>query len=293
VETVRTISWMKETTRQARAENHLIGFVPTMGALHAGHLVLVNRARQDCSRVVTSIFLNPKQFGPNEDLAKYPRTLQADADKLSAADVDVLFHPQAAEIYPPGFATYVHVQGLSERLEGRTRPGHFQGVTTVVLKLLEIVQPHYAYFGRKDAQQVKLIQRMVTDLNLNTEIVVCPIVREADGLALSSRNVYLSPAERSAALVLHRALSKVREEIGAGLRDTLQLQEAMQRVLNSEPLARVDYAQIVDADTFEPVVSVRRSSFALIAAYIGKTRLIDNLLIEASAEDPDKFLFQL
>ena len=293
VETIRTISWMKETVRQARAENHVIGFVPTMGALHAGHLALVKRARQDCSRVVTSIFLNPKQFGPSEDLAKYPRTLEADADKLAGAGVDVLFHPDAAEMYPPGFATYVHGQGLSEQLEGRTRPGHFQGVTTVVLKLLEIVQPRYAYFGRKDAQQVKLIERMVTDLNLNTEIVVYPIVREADGLALSSRNVYLSSGERSAALVLHRALKKVREEISAGVRDALQLQDAMRQVLASEPLARVDYAEIVDAETFEPVIRVRRANFALMAAYIGKTRLIDNLLIEAAAEDPDKFSFQL
>jgi pantoate--beta-alanine ligase len=284
---------MKEMVRQARAENHIIGFVPTMGALHAGHLALVNRAREDCSRVVTSIFLNPKQFGANEDLAKYPRTLQADADKLASANVDSLFHPEAAEIYPPGFGTYVHVEGLSERLEGRARPGHFRGVTTVVLKLLEIVQPQYAYFGRKDAQQVKLIERMVVDLNLNTEIVVCPIVREADGLALSSRNVYLNSSERPAAVVLHRALSKVRDEIRAGVRDTLQLQEVMQRALKSEPLARVDYAEIVDAQTFEPVIRVRPSSFALIAAYIGKTRLIDNLLIEASVADPDKLSLQL
>lgn len=284
---------MKEAVRQARAENHVIGLVPTMGALHAGHLALVNRARENCSRVVTSIFLNPKQFGPSEDLAKYPRTLEADTDKLAGANVDILFHPDATEMYPPGFATYVHVQGLSERLEGRTRHGHFQGVTTVVLKLLEIVQPRYAYFGRKDAQQVKLIERMVTDLNLNTEIVVCPIVRERDGLALSSRNVYLNSGERNAALVLHRALNRVREEVAAGVRDALQLQEAMRLVMASEPLARVDYAEIVDAETFEPVIRVRRPSFALIAAYIGKTRLIDNLLVEAVAEDQDKFSFQL
>jgi pantoate--beta-alanine ligase len=293
VETIRTITWMKETVRQARAENHIIGLVPTMGALHSGHLALVNRARQDCSRIVTSIFLNPKQFGPTEDLAKYPRTLEADAKKLSEANVDFLFHPDPAEIYPPDFSTYVHVEGLSERLEGRTRPGHFRGVTTVVLKLLEIVQPHYAYFGRKDAQQVKLIERMAADLNLNSEIVVCPIVREADGLALSSRNVYLNAEERRGALVLHRALAKVREEISAGVRDALQLQTAMRRTFESEPLARLDYAEIVDAGTFEPVLRVRRSCYALVAAYIGKTRLIDNLLIEASSEDAEEFTFQL
>jgi pantoate--beta-alanine ligase len=293
VETIQTIAWMKETVRQARAENHVIGFVPTMGALHGGHLALVNRARKDCSRAVTSIFLNPKQFSAAEDLAKYPRTLEADAKKLAEANVDFLFHPEAAEIYPPGFTTYVHVEGLSERLEGRTRPGHFRGVTTVVLKLLEIVQPHYAYFGRKDAQQVKLIQRMVQDLNLNTEIVVCPIVREADGLALSSRNVYLNAEERRAALVLHRALTKVRDEISAGVRDALQLQSTVRRIMESEALARLDYAEVVDAVTFEPVLRVRRSCYALLAAYIGNTRLIDNLLVEASSEDPETFTFQL
>jgi pantoate--beta-alanine ligase len=293
VDTIRTIAWMKETARQARAENHVIGFVPTMGALHAGHLVLVNRAKQECSQVVASIFVNPKQFGPAEDFAKYPRTLEADAKKLADANVDSLFVPEAAEIYPPGFATYVHVEGLSERLEGRTRPGHFRGVTTVVLKLLEIVQPHYAYFGRKDAQQVKLIQRMVQDLNLNTEIVVCPIVREPDGLALSSRNAYLNAEERRAATVLHRALEQAREEIAAGVRDALQLQSALLRVLESEPSARLDYAEIVDAETFEPVTRVRRSCFVLLAAYIGKTRLIDNLLVEASREDSEELTFQL
>lgn len=284
---------MKETVRQARAENHIIGFVPTMGALHDGHLFLVNRARQDCSRVAASIFLNPKQFGPTEDLAKYPRTLPADSKKLTEANADFLFHPNATEIYPPGFSTYVHVEGVSERLEGRTRPGHFRGVTTVVLKLLEIVQPQFAYFGRKDAQQVKLIQRMVRDLNLNAEIVVCPIVREPDGLALSSRNVYLNTEERRAALVLYRALEKVRDEITAGVRDAMQLQAAMRRAVEAEPLARLDYAEIVDADTFEPALRVRRSCFVLIAAYIGKTRLIDNLLVEASIEDPEKLTFQL
>src|SRR5262249_9027904 len=183
---------MKEHARQARAEGRVIGFVPTMGALHAGHLALVKRAKRECSPVVASIFLNPKQFGPKEDLAKYPRTFEADREKFAGAGVESLFAPEAAEMYPPDFRTYVNVDGLSDRLEGRSRPGHFRGVTTVVLKLLEIVQPHFAYFGRKDAQQVRLISQMARDLNLDTEIVVCPIVREADGLALSSRNAYLS-----------------------------------------------------------------------------------------------------
>jgi pantoate--beta-alanine ligase len=280
VETVRTIAWMKESARQARAEGRVIGLVPTMGALHAGHVALVERAKRDCSNVIASIFVNPKQFGPKEDFAKYPRTLEADSEKLSAAGVDILFLPDAAEIYPGGFRTYVNVEGLSERLEGRTRPGHFRGVATVVLKLFEIVQPHFAYFGRKDAQQVRIISQMARDLNLDTEIVVCPIVREADGLALSSRNAYLGAEERRAATVLHRALEAARAELAAGTRDSLQLQGALRKVLEAEPLAAVDYAEIVDADTFEPVTRVARHCYALLAVFLGKTRLIDNLYIE-------------
>jgi pantoate--beta-alanine ligase len=284
---------MKENARQARTEQRVIGFVPTMGALHEGHLALVKRAQLDCSPVIASIFVNPKQFGPNEDYAKYPRLLETDSGKLASADVDSLFLPEPAEIYPAGFSTYVSVDGLSERLEGRTRPGHFRGVSTVVLKLLEIVRPHYAYFGRKDAQQVRIISQMVSDLNLDTEIVVHPIVREPDGLALSSRNAYLNPDERKAAGVLHRALDTVRNELSAGVRDTLQLQSVMRRVLEAETLARVDYAEIVDAATFEPVVRVSRSSYALLAVFVGKTRLIDNLLIERVAKDSDEFRFEL
>ena len=241
---------MKQHTRQARVESRIIGFVPTMGALHAGHLALAERAKRECSPVIASIFLNPKQFGPKEDLAKYPRTFAADSEKFAASGVDALFAPEAAEMYPSDFRTYVNVDGLSDCLEGRSRPGHFRGVTTVVLKLLEIVQPHFAYFGRKDAQQVRLISQMVRDLNLDTEIVVCPIVREPDGLALSSRNAYLSADERKAATVLHRALAAVRDELHSGTRDALQLQSTIGRVLSAEPLAAMDYAQVVDAETF-------------------------------------------
>jgi pantoate--beta-alanine ligase len=280
VETIRTIAWMKESARQAQAEGRVIGLVPTMGALHAGHVALVERAKRDCSTVIASIFVNPKQFGPKEDFAKYPRTLEADSEKLSAAGVDALFLPDAAEIYPAGFRTYVSVEGLSERLEGRSRPGHFRGVATVVLKLLEIVQPNFAYFGRKDAQQVRIISQMARDLNLDTEIVVCPIVREADGLALSSRNAYLSAEERRAATVLHRALQAVQPELAAGTRDSLHLQAALRKVLEAEPLAAVDYAEIVDADTFEPVTRIARPCYALLAVFLGKTRLIDNLYVE-------------
>jgi pantoate--beta-alanine ligase len=281
MEIIRTISWMIETVRQARAENHVVGFIPTMGALHEGHLSLIRRAKADCSRVYASIFLNPTQFGPNEDLSKYPRTFERDVEQLNNAGVDVLFAPDAKEIYPAGFRSYVNVEGLSERLEGKSRPGHFRGVATVVLKLFEIVQPQFAYFGRKDAQQVRILQQMAADLNLNVEIVVCPIVREPDGLALSSRNTYLNAEERRAATVLHRALDAARRELSASTRDALQLQTAIRRVLSNEPLARVDYIEIVDAETFEPVASVGlRAVYALLAVFIGKTRLIDNLLIE-------------
>jgi pantoate--beta-alanine ligase len=196
-----------------------------------------------------------------------------------------LFLPEAAEIYPVGFSTYVHVEGLSERLEGRSRAGHFRGVSTVVLKLLEIVQPHFAYFGRKDAQQVRIVQQMVRDLNLDTEIVVCPIVREADGLAMSSRNAYLKGEDRKAATVLYRALRAAESEIAAGVRDSLELERAMHKVLVSERLARVDYAEIVDAETFEPVMRVARRCYAVLAVYLGKTRLIDNVLIEPVGEE--------
>ena len=271
---------MKEHARQARAENRIIGFVPTMGALHAGHLALVERAKRECSPVIASIFLNPKQFGPQEDLAKYPRAFVADSEKFAAAGVNVLFAPEAAEMYPSDFRTYVNVDGLSDRLEGRSRPGHFRGVTTVVLKLLEIVQPNFAYFGRKDAQQVRLISQMVRDLNLDTEIVVCPIVREPDGLALSSRNAYLSADERKAATVLHRALAAACAEIHSGTRDPLQLQSVIRNVLSAESLAALDYAEVVDAESFEPVTRISRPCYVLLAAFLGKTRLIDNLYIE-------------
>ncbi len=285
METIRTIAWMKEKAKEARVEQRVIGLVPTMGALHAGHMALVERAKKECSPVYASIFLNPKQFGPKEDLSKYPRPIEDDTAKLEAARIDSLFLPDATEMYPPGFSTFVHVEGLSERLEGKSRPGHFRGVTTVVLKLLEIVQPHFAYFGRKDAQQARMVQQMVRDLNVDTEIVLCPIVREADGLALSSRNVYLHAEERKAATVLSRALRAAAEELGSGVRDALHLQQTMHKILASEPRARVDYAEIVDAETFEPVARVARRTYAVLAVFIGKTRLIDNLLIGADGEE--------
>jgi pantoate--beta-alanine ligase len=282
---------MKEQARQARAESRIIGLVPTMGALHAGHVALIERARRECSPVIASIFVNPKQFGPNEDFSKYPRALDSDTKMLEQAGVDSLFAPEPLEIYPNGFSTYVHVEGLSERLEGRSRPGHFRGVTTVVMKLLQIVQPNFAYFGRKDAQQARIIAQMAGDLNLDSEIVVCPIVREPDGLALSSRNAYLSAEERKAATVLHRALDAARSELAAGVRDALQLQGVLNRTLGAERQARVDYAEIVDAESFEPVVRVSKPAYVLLAVFIGKTRLIDNLYIEPKSPGSEELVF--
>ncbi len=280
METIHTIEWMKQVSREARLEGRVSGFVPTMGALHDGHLSLVRAALAECRPVIASIFVNPTQFGANEDLQKYPRTMEDDRRKLEDAGVDYLFVPEAAEIYPPGFRTWVNVEGLSERLEGKSRPGHFRGVTTVVLKLLEIVQPMKAYFGRKDAQQARIIRQMASDLHLDTEIVVCPIVRAADGLAMSSRNAYLQPDERRAATVLYRALDGARQSIARGERDALRLTAAIRETLRAEPLADIDYVQLVDAETLEPVTRLRGACLGLLAVKIGATRLIDNLLIE-------------
>jgi pantoate--beta-alanine ligase len=284
---------MKEMARQARAENRIIGLVPTMGALHEGHTSLIARAKKECSPLIASVFVNPKQFGPNEDFAKYPRAFESDSERLKQAGVDALFAPEAAEIYPRDFSTYVHVEGLSERLEGKSRPGHFRGVATVVMKLLQIVQPHRAYFGRKDAQQARLITQMARDLNLDAEIVVCPIVREPDGLALSSRNVYLNPGERKAATVLYRALEAAKAELARGVRDALQLKDVVHRTLAKEHLATVDYGEIVDAESFEPVLRVSKACYVLLAVFFGKTRLIDNLYVEPKSSDSDDLVFHL
>jgi pantoate--beta-alanine ligase len=273
---------MKEFARKQREENRIVGLIPTMGALHEGHLSLIKQARQQCSSVVASIFVNPTQFGPSEDFAKYPRTLPSDTEKLENAGVQCLFLPEATEIYPQNYSTYVNVEGLSERLEGRLRPGHFRGVTTVVMKLLQIVQPQFAYFGRKDAQQATMISRMAKDLNLDSEIVICPIEREPDGLVMSSRNVYLDSSSRQAATVLHRALHAARLLLQNGTRDTLSLQSAMHRVLKEEPRATVDYAEIVDAQAFEPLTHINRKAYVLLAAKFGETRLLDNMLVDFS-----------
>lgn len=284
MEIIRTISWMSQLAREVHSQERIVGLVPTMGALHEGHFSLIRAAKSECSPVVVSIFVNPKQFGPSEDFQKYPRAFEADRAALENLGVDYLFAPTPEEMYPRGFRTTVAVEGLSEKLEGRSRPGHFQGVTTVVLKLLEIVQPSRAYFGRKDAQQARIIRQMALDLNLATQIVVRPILREPDGLALSSRNVYLNANERRAAVALYRSLEATRQEIIAGERNAARLLVALRRVMDAEPGVVLDYAEIVDAETLEPVVSLRGDCLMLLAAKLGKTRLIDNAIIEQDNE---------
>jgi len=248
-----------------------IGLVPTMGALHAGHRSLIERARSENDTVVVSIFVNPLQFGPNEDLSRYPRPIEEDLELLRELQVDAVYTPSVADMYPEGATTRVVVGGVAEPLEGAARPGHFEGVATVVAKLFSAVRPDRAYFGQKDAQQVAVVKRMAADLDTGVEIVACPIVRDADGLAVSSRNVYLSPAERRAALSLSRALSAGAAAYGAGERDLAAIQERIRAVLAAEPLARIDYAELVDPATFRPA-----GTLAVLAARIGKTRLIDN-----------------
>ncbi len=286
METIHTIEWMKQAARRVREEGDILGFVPTMGALHEGHLSLVRAARQNCSRVVASVFVNPKQFGPKEDFARYPRDLDGDRAKLEKEGVAYLFAPEAKEMYPDGFRTYVTVEGLSERLCGKSRPGHFRSVTTVVLKLLEIVRAHFAYFGRKDAQQARIIHQMAGDLNLDTEIVVCPIVREADGLAMSSRNVYLLADERQAATVLYRSLNQTRKLIEKGERSVPLLVAEMLKCIEAERLAKADYVEIVDADTLEPKLDLRGRCLVALAVFIGTTRLIDNMMVEIGEGQP-------
>jgi pantoate--beta-alanine ligase len=285
MEIVRTISWMKQLAKDALLDGRSLGLVPTMGALHQGHFSLVREAKRKCSPVVVSIFVNPKQFGPHEDLQKYPRTFEADREALEKLDVDFIFAPTPEEMYPAGFNTMVNVKGLSEKWEGRARPGHFDGVATVVLKLFEIVKPQTAFFGRKDAQQSQIIRRMVADLNLDTEIELCPIVREPDGLALSSRNVYLKPKEREAAIALSQALATLKGSIDKGERDVVRLLAVMRDKLESQPEVSVDYAEIVDTETLEPVRALRGNCYALIAAKVGATRLIDNAYIESIADE--------
>jgi len=260
----------------------IVGFVPTMGALHAGHLSLVQAARAANGHVIASIFVNPKQFGPNEDFSKYPRTFEADCVLLEEAGVDVLFAPEPAEMYPLGASTTIDVGPPATRLDGASRPGHFAGVATVVAKLFGIVQPDRAYFGQKDAAQVAVLRQMVRDLSLPVEVVICPTVREPDGLAMSSRNRYLSAKERGQALVLSRALFTAEDKLAYGIQDAETLLETARAVLRGEPGFRLDYLALVDADTLLPLktLSVNKLALLAIAGWVGATRLIDNLLID-------------
>jgi pantoate--beta-alanine ligase len=274
-----TMQEMRAASRAARRAGKRLGFVPTLGALHQGHISLVRAARVSSDVVAASIFVNPTQFGPNEDLAKYPRPFGRDREMLEREGVEFLFAPPVDEMYPGGAETWVTVEGLSEKLDGRSRPGHFRGVTTVVAKLFHTVEPDAAFFGQKDAAQVAIIRRMVRDLNLPVEIVVCPIVREADGLAMSSRNAYLDPEQRKRALVLHRSLLKVQALAEAGERDAAKLLAVGREELAREGSARQDYFEIVDPDTLNPVVNTSGGALVAVAAYFGSTRLIDNILL--------------
>lgn len=278
----KTIQEMQVASRAARLGGLRLGFVPTMGALHEGHLSLVQAAKAQCDAVVVSIFVNPLQFGPTEDLAKYPRNFERDCQMLEQESVDLLFAPTAEEMYPEKAITYVTVEGMSERLCGRSRPGHFRGVTTVVAKLFNIIEPDLAFFGQKDAAQAAIIRRMVRDLDFAVEVVVCPIVRDADGLALSSRNAYLSEAQRKSALVLHLALIEVEKQFERGEHDAAKLIETGKRVIAQESGARLDYLEIVDPDTLEAVDPVVSSALVAVAAFVGTTRLIDNVALQMS-----------
>jgi pantoate--beta-alanine ligase len=275
----KTIEDMSESCRAARRGGKRLGFVPTMGALHEGHLSLVRAARAACDMVAASIFVNPAQFGPTEDLAKYPRTFERDRELLEKEGVALLFSPSVEEMYPAGTTTWVTVDGLSDKLDGRSRPGHFRGVTTVVAKLFHVVEPDAAFFGQKDAAQVAIIQRMVRDLNFPAEIVVCPIVREPDGLAMSSRNAYLDPEQRRQALVLHRALMRMKKLWDAGEYAAEKLVAAGREEISTENSVRLDYLEIVDSDNLEPVEKVSSGTQVAVAAFVGATRLIDNIVL--------------
>jgi pantoate--beta-alanine ligase len=287
----KTIEEMRAACRGLRRTGKRLGFVPTMGALHEGHLSLVRAARSSCDGVAASIFVNPLQFGPQEDLAKYPRSFERDRELFEKAGVELLFAPAVEEMYPSGVVTWVTVEGMSDRLDGRSRPGHFRGVATVVAKLFHIVEPEVAFFGQKDAAQVAIIRRMVRDLNFAVEVVACPIVREADGLAMSSRNVYLSPVERKQALGLRRALERVKELWQGGERGGDKLAAAGREEIGKEKSVRLDYFEVVDRDSLNGVEDVGAGALVAVAAYVGTTRLIDNLVLgELREEEKDRGL---
>lgn len=278
---LRTVTELRAWSRRERCRNKgLIGLVPTMGALHEGHASLIRAAAQQCrGRVAVSIFVNPTQFGPNEDFARYPRTFSTDSDMAESCGASVIFAPSVEEMYPGGAATFVDVEGLSERLDGKSRPGHFRGVATVVAKLLIAAEPDLAFFGQKDAAQVSVLRRLVVDLRLATKLIVCPIVREPDGLAMSSRNVYLTAEERKQALVLSRAIRSIDELAASGERDSAVLAQAARRIFAEEPMVRLDYAELVNWETLLPVNTAAPGTLFAVAAWVGNTRLIDNTIL--------------
>lgn len=275
---VTTVEEVREYVRAWRKEGKSVGLVPTMGYLHEGHESLIDRSVKENDKTVVSVFVNPIQFGPKEDLATYPRDLERDAALVTKAGADLIFHPEVEEMYAPDFCTYVDMDGLTKGLCGKTRPTHFRGVCTVVSKLFHIVTPDRAYFGQKDAQQLAVIRRMVRDLSIGVTIVGCPIIREEDGLAKSSRNTYLNAEERKAAVQLSRALKEGKQMIEAGERDAAKVIRAIRGMLEKEPLARIDYVELVDWDSLEPVDTIEGPILTAIAVYIGKTRLIDNFI---------------
>ncbi|HET9837580.1 MAG TPA: pantoate--beta-alanine ligase [Candidatus Angelobacter sp.] len=269
-------------SKEAHRAGKRVGFVPTMGALHEGHLSLVRTARAQSDVVIASVFVNPKQFGPNEDFSRYPRDPERDSAMLAAEKADYLFLPSVEEMYPPGETTWVTVEGITDKLDGRSRPGHFRGVTTVVAKLFNIVQPDLAFFGQKDAAQVAIVSKMVRDLNFDLRIVVCPIVREPDGLAMSSRNAYLTPEQRKQATVLSRALMRVQSLVDRGEAGAARLLIAGTQVMVEEPAVKLDYFEIVNRETLEPISDVSRGALVAVAAYVGSTRLIDNIVVSGT-----------
>ena len=276
---VKTVNEMRAFRRTMGTGGKRLGLVPTMGALHEGHLSLVQAARDKSDIVAVSIFVNPTQFGPSEDFAKYPRNLESDCALLEREQVDVVFAPSVGDMYSAGAVTWVTVERMSDRLCGRSRPGHFRGVTTVVSKLFNIVEPEVAFFGQKDAAQVAIIRRMVSDLNVPVAIEVCPIIREPDGLALSSRNAYLNPEERKSALALYRSIRRAQELFDRGERDSAKLIASGKQEFANEKLARLDYFEVVDPDTLKSIATVSKHALIAVAAFVGDTRLIDNIVV--------------
>lgn len=279
IKVVSTVCETRAQVKEWKNQGLTVGLVPTMGYLHEGHQSLIKKAVEENDRVVVSVFVNPIQFAPNEDLETYPRDLEADKRLCDSTGADLIFHPTPDEMYPDGFSTHIQMDNLTKELCGKTRPTHFGGVCTVVGKLFNIVQPDKAYFGQKDAQQLAIIKRMVRDLNFDIEIVGCPIIREPDGLAKSSRNTYLSADERKAALILSKAIKLGKEMVEGGERNAQTIIKAMTDKINTEPLARIDYVNVVDALSIEPLDVVKGEVLVAIAVYIGKTRLIDNFII--------------